>query len=244
MSDKIKITIDGNEVEATKGENLIDVCRRIGIDIPSLCDHDDLTPYGSCRLCMVEWDRGDWSKMITSCNFPIKEGQVFKTNSEKVIRQRKMIMEWTLARASKTPEILDLAKRIGVDVDKVRFSKKDEGCILCGMCIRACEEVVGASAISFSNRGPERKVSSPFGEEAHDCIGCGSCAYVCPTNYIEMKEDDNTREFPLWNVKFEFAKCKKCGRKIAPKKQIEFILKKVKLPEGWFDYCQDCREIK
>ena len=238
---KITVTIDGKKIEAAAGENLLDVCRREFIPIPTLCDHGDLKPYGVCRLCIVEWDRGDWSKIVTSCNFPVKDGQIFKTNSDKVVRQRKMIMELTLARSSQTPEIIDVAKRIGVDVDKIRFPKKDDGCILCGMCIRACSEVVEANAISFAGRGPTRKISSPFFDEAGDCIGCGSCAYVCPTNYIKMEEDADYRTFPEWKVKFEMARCKKCGQKIAPKKQLEFIRKKANLPADWFDVCINCR---
>jgi NADH dehydrogenase/NADH:ubiquinone oxidoreductase subunit G len=240
MADKITITLDGKKVEATSGERLLDVCRRLGVFIPTLCDQDDLEPYGACRLCLVEWDRGDWSKMVTSCNFPVKEGQSFRTDSGKVKRERRMIMEFTLARSSKTPEILEMARMVGVT--ETRFSKQDEGCILCGMCIRACSEVVGANAIGFAERGGKRKVASPLYQEAIDCIGCGSCAEVCPTNYIEVQEDANTRTFPLWNVTFEMAKCKKCGQKVAPKKQIEFLTKRAKnLPEGWFDLCQNCR---
>ena len=239
---KVTITIDGRKVEAQAGENLLDVCRRIDTFIPTLCDNENLQPYGVCRLCVVEWDRGDWSKIVTSCNFPVKDGQVFKTNSEKIIKERKMIMEWTLARSSKTPEIIALAKRIGVEVENVRFPKKDEGCILCGNCIRACSEVVGANAISFAERGPVRKVSSPYYEEAVDCIGCGTCAFACPTNYIKVEEDEKSRTFPLWHVTFEMARCKKCGQKVAPKKQIEFMKSRSKgLPEDWFDLCQNCR---
>jgi bidirectional [NiFe] hydrogenase diaphorase subunit len=237
---QITITIDGQKVQATEGEPLVAVCRRAGIDIPTLCDHQDLTPYGVCRICIVEWDRGDWSKIVTSCNFPVKEGQVFKTNSEKVVRERKMIMEFTLARSSKTPEIVALAKRMGIT--ETRFPKADEGCILCGMCIRACSEVVGANAIGFSMRGAERKIASPFYHEAVDCIGCGSCSYICPTKYIDLKEDATTRSLPLWDVTFEMARCSKCGQKIAPKKQLDFLRKRAKnLPEGWFDLCQNCR---
>lgn len=241
---KIKITLDGKQVEVENGERLLDVCRRQGIFIPTLCDQEDLVPYGSCRLCIVEWVRDGWSKMVTSCNFPVKEGQVFSTTSDKLTRERKMIMEWTLARASNSPEIVALAKKLGVELENVRFSKREELCILCGMCIRACNEVVGANAICFSERGPQRKATSPFDDEAGDCIGCGSCAYVCPTNVIEVIEDEDTRSFPKWKVTFEFAKCKKCGRNVAPKKQIEFMKKKAKIPEGWFDFCQDCREKK
>jgi NADH dehydrogenase/NADH:ubiquinone oxidoreductase subunit G len=238
---EVTITIDGKKIKAVEGEYLLDICKREWIFIPTLCDNSELKPYGACRLCIVEWDRGTWSKIVTSCNFPVKDGQVFKTNSEKVNKERKMIMEFTLARASKTPEIIELAKKLGVESDSVRFPKKEEGCILCGMCIRACSEVVGANAISFSGRGPIRKISSPFFEEAGDCIGCGSCAYVCPTNFIKIEEDAKIRKFPLWKVEFEMAFCKKCGQKIAPKKQLEFISKRANLPKDWFDLCQNCR---
>lgn len=234
------ITIDGRKVEASEGERLLDVCKREDIFIPTLCDHPDLKPYGVCRICIVEWERGSWSKIVTSCNFPVRDGQIFRTNSEKVVRERNMIMEFTLARSSRTPEIIALAKKLGIE--KARFPSKDEGCILCGMCIRVCSEVVEANAISFAKRGPVRTISSPFSGEATDCIGCGSCAYVCPTKYIELKEDENFRSLPLWNVKFEIARCKKCGQKIAPKKQIEFMTRRSKgLSEGWFDLCQNCR---
>lgn len=236
---KISITIDGKKVETEAGENLLGICRREFISIPTMCDHHDLKPYGVCRLCIVEWDRGDWSKIVTSCNFPVKDGQIFKTSSDKILRQRRMIMELTLAHSSATPEVIAMAKKIGVD--KVRFPKKDEGCILCGMCIRACSEIVEANAISFAGRGPTREISSPFFDEAGDCIGCGSCAYICPTKYIKMEEDENYRTFTQWKVKFEMARCKKCGQKIAPKKQLEFIHKKANLPPDWFDVCINCR---
>lgn len=236
----IAITVDGQRVEATAGERLLDVCRRLRIFIPTLCDHEGVKPYGACRLCLVEWDRGDWSKMVTACNFPVQEGQAFRTNSERVERERRMIMEWTLARSSRTPEIVALAKRLGVE--SARFPERDEGCILCGLCIRACSEIVEADAISFSERGPVRKVASPFYGEANDCIGCGTCAAICPTRYIEVQETAESRTFPLWHVTFEFARCTRCGQKVAPKKQIEFLKKRAKgLPDDWFDLCQNCR---
>lgn len=237
--DKIQVTIDGKKVEAINGENLLDICRHENIYIPTLCDNHDLKPYGVCRLCIVEWDRGSWSKIVTSCNFPVKDGQIFKTNSEKILRMRKMIIELILARSSKTPEIIELARKLGVN--ETRFEKQDNGCILCGNCVRACSEIVEVNAISFAGRGPTREVSSPFSEEATDCIGCGSCAFVCPTNYILVEENDKTRKFPLWKVEFEMAHCSKCGQKIAPKKQLEFLRKKVNLPQDWFNLCQNCR---
>ncbi len=232
MSDQITITLDDKQVKATAGERLLDVCRREGIEIPTLCDHVDVSSYGACRLCLVEWDRGDWSKMVTSCNFPVKDGQTFRTNSDKVVRIRNMIMQFTLARSSNVPEVVELAKKWGVT--ETKFSKQEEGCILCGNCVRACSEVVGANAIGFSERGKDRKVSPPLNAEAIDCIGCGSCAYVCPTNFIKVEETPTTRKFPLWNAEFEMVYSKKLGQKI-PRKQIEFVAERAGLPIEHFE---------
>lgn len=233
------ITIDGRSFGASAGETLLDVCRRNDIFIPTLCHHHDIEPYGVCRLCIVEWDRGDWSKIVTACNFPVKENQIFKTNTDKIKRERRVLVELMLARSSNVPEIVALAKKLGVE--KVRFPKDEEGCILCGSCVRACEEVVGVSAISFADRGPKRELTSPFFDEAHDCIGCGSCAYICPVNFIKVEENEKVRKFPLWKVEFKMARCKKCGMKIAPKKQLDYIRKRANLPKDWFDVCQSCR---
>lgn len=238
MSD-ITLTINGESVSANASESVLDVCRRKGIDIPTLCNNSEMNAYGSCRLCMVEIEQNGQCKMITSCNTAAVDGLVVNTHTEQVNKQRKMIMEFILARSSNSPEIQAIADRLGVS--ETRFKKRDDKCMLCGLCIRACAEVVGVSAISFAGRGADRHVSSPFDEEATACIGCGSCAYVCPTNCIEVKEDNNTREFPKWNVSFEMAHCKKCGQKIAPKKQLEYFNEKVELPDDWFDVCNNCR---
>jgi len=240
MENLITINIDGKDVKAEKGSNLLPVLSKMGIFIPTLCTHDQIKPYGVCRLCIVEWVRGEgWTKIVTSCDFPVKDGQKFLTNSEKVRRERQMIMELILARSSNVPEVVELAKRLGVT--EPRFPKDEEGCILCGLCIKACEEVVGVSAIGFQSRGPNRSVVSPFDDEAHRCIGCGSCVYVCPTNYIKMEEKDHVRKIPLWHVEFKMQKCKTCGQDIAPEKQLRYIRRKADLPENFFDNCLNCR---
>lgn len=236
---EVKINIDGQEFSAKEGEFLLGVLRKNGFYIPTACFHDQMEPYGVCRLCVVEWQRDGWSKIVTSCNFPIKDGQKFLTSTDRIRRIRRALVELMLARSSKTPEIIELAKAVGVT--DTPYPKEDNGCIMCGLCINACEQVVGASAIGFQERGPKREVCSPFMDEAHRCIGCGSCVYVCPTNFIKMEDKNHVRKLPLWHVEFKMKKCKVCGQDIAPEKQLEFIRNKVKLPENFFDTCLNCR---
>jgi NADH dehydrogenase/NADH:ubiquinone oxidoreductase subunit G len=236
---KIKINIDGRDIEAEGGSFLLETLRKEGFFIPTLCNHEEITPYGVCRLCIVEWVRDGWSKVVTSCNFPIKDGQKFLTNTDRIRKERQTIMELILSRSSNVPEVVELAQRLGVET--TRFPKDEEGCILCGLCIKACEEVVGVSAIGFQGRGPSRKVIAPFDDSAKACIGCGSCAFVCPTNYIKMEEKDHVRKIPLWHVEYKMQQCKTCGADIAPKKQLEYIKQKVGLPSDFFDNCLNCR---
>lgn len=239
MANQVKITVDGKEMKAPEGSFLLDVLHAKNIFVPSLCHHEKIKPYHVCRVCIVEVEENGRRKVMTSCNMKVREGLTVHTTSEKLVRERKMLMELMLARSSKTPEIIALAKRLGVE--ETRFPKEDNGCILCGQCIKACEEVVGVSAIGFSSRGPDRKVSAPFDCEAERCIGCGSCVYVCPTNFIKMEEKDHIRKLPLWHVEFKMQQCKKCGQDIAPEKQLKYIIKKVGLAENFFDNCLNCR---
>lgn len=236
----VKFIVDGRELEGEEGSYLLPVLLKNGFNIPHLCCHEGVKPYGVCRLCIVELDRGDWQKVVTSCNYPIKAGMKIVTNSDRLVRERRMLAELMLARSSKTPEVIELARSLGVT--ETRFEpKEDNGCVMCGHCVRACEEVVGVSAICFSQRGPKREVVSPFLDSSKDCIGCGSCAYICPTNYIEMYEKGDVRGFPQWKVEFKMTRCKKCGQLIAPKKQLEYIIKKAGLPKDYYDVCINCR---
>lgn len=237
----VNITVDGQKIAAERGEALMPVLLKNGYDIPHMCFNEEMPPYGACRLCLVEIEQGGGRKVHTSCSFPVSEGLIVHTASDKILRQRRMIAELLLARCPDVPQIKDLAKRLGVE-DAERFTKKKEGCILCGLCTRACEQVVGVSAISFVGRGPEKYVATPFLDESHECIGCGSCVYICPVDFIKMEEDEKVRRFPQWKVEFEMALCKKCGQKVAPKKQIEVMKARSKdLPPDWFDLCQNCR---
>lgn len=193
------ITVNGQQVQAEEGEYILQVCQRIGIDIPTLCWYPHIEPYGGCRLCVVEATRGTRTRMVTSCNFPVSDGMTVETETERVISARKMAIELLVSRSGSTPLIKEYAERYGIDTS--RFGVGDDACILCGLCVRVCSELVGANAICFVGRGTERKVSTPFEINSEACIGCGACAKVCPTGVISVEDiaedEGGIRDLPL-----------------------------------------------
>jgi bidirectional [NiFe] hydrogenase diaphorase subunit len=181
----VTLTIDGKIINVEGETPIIEAARKLGIKIPTLCHHEALKPYGACRLCVVEVIKNKWSKLVTSCNYPAEEGLVVLTTSDRVRRTRRMLMEFFLVRSPNVPVIKQMADKMGVRASRLK-KQEDERCILCGLCVRVCEEMVGVSAISFANRGIEREVDTPFGMDSDVCIGCGGCTYICPTGCIEM----------------------------------------------------------
>lgn len=238
----IKLNIDGREIKAEDGQTILQAARENCIDIPTLCHNEALEPYGACRLCIVEISKGGRSRIVTSCLYPVEEGLEVKTNSPRIINNRRMILELLLARCSKNEVIKELASQMGIEQSSFAPEYlEDKNCILCGLCVRACEQVVGVSAISLINRGVNRKVAPPFLEPATACIGCGSCYYVCPTGAIKMEDRGDMRIIHNWNVEFKLKKCKVCGNYWAPEAQLDYIRQKVNLPEDFFNICPDCK---
>ena len=182
------VTIDGRACQAQDGETILEVARRHGIWIPTLCYHAALEPYASCRICVVEIDRGGWWQVVTACNYPIRRDLTVRVNSERVIRDREGVMQLLLARSPDSPELRALAARMGVaETPYPKVTEAQRNCILCGLCVRVCEERIGASAISLVGRGVDRAVAAPFRIASDDCIGCGACAAVCPVGTIEVR---------------------------------------------------------
>jgi NADH dehydrogenase/NADH:ubiquinone oxidoreductase subunit G len=238
----VTLNIDGRELKAEKEQTILQVARENGIDIPTLCHHEAIEPYGACRLCIVEVSKGKRTRIVTSCLYPVEEGLKVKTDSPRVISNRKTILELLLARCSKNKVIIELASQMGIEQPSFKSEYlEDNDCIVCGLCVRACEQVVGVSAISLVNRGITKEPASPFLEPAADCIGCGSCYYICPTGAIKMEDRKDTRIIYNWKVEFKLKKCKVCGNYWAPEKQLEYIRKKWNLPEDFFDICPTCK---
>lgn len=185
----IKFTIDGVDVVAEEGWTVLDTARQYGINIPTLCYHPAVEASGACRLCVVEAREGNWSKIVISCMYPPWEGVEILTNSPRVLNTRKWILEMLLAECPGSPEIKKLAAEHGVT--STRFSIKDpeEKCLLCGLCVKVCQEVVGVQAISFGSRGTSKIVATPYMVPNQACISCGSCLTVCPTGAMQDRFD-------------------------------------------------------
>jgi heterodisulfide reductase subunit A len=189
----VSLTIDGKKVEVERGTPILKAARSLGIEIPTLCYWEFVEPYGACRLCVVEVIKGKRRRLVTACNYPAEDGLEVLTDTDKVRRDRRMVLELLLARTPNVPLIRELAREYGVEEPRFAAPRPEEKCILCGLCVRVCEELVGASAIGFAGRGVEREVTTPFEVESEACIACGACAYVCPTGAVTM-EDTKGRE--------------------------------------------------
>jgi len=237
----IPITIDGQKAEVERGTTVLQAARGIGIEIPTLCYHEAVAPYGVCRLCTVEVARGKRSRLTTSCTYPVLEEIAVQTASPRVLQARKIILELLLARCPSVKKVQDMARQMGIE--KPRFPVGNDDCILCGLCVRVCEELIGASAISFSNRGVNREVTPPFRLAPETCIGCGACAFVCPTGAIAVEDVDGIRRIPRWHVEHTMHKCPECGEQFVPEPQVAYVRGKSSLPPETFELCPRCRRI-
>ncbi len=182
MSD-IQFEIDGKQVTATEGMTVLETARKEGIDIPTLCHHEKLEPFGACRLCIVEVEDRGWTKLVVSCVYPVQKGIVVRTRSEKIDRIRKTIIELLMAHAPDAPALVELAGVYGAVPD--RFEKDPSFCIHCGLCVRYCAEVAQKHALGFVDRGINKEISFIPQIAAKECPDCKECFPLCPTSYLQ-----------------------------------------------------------
>jgi predicted molibdopterin-dependent oxidoreductase YjgC len=241
----ITVTIDGRTTSVEKGTTILRAARDMGIRIPTLCHNDAVEPYAACRVCIVEASDGKgWSKIVTSCNYEVWDGLHVDTCSETVREARRTVLDLILSAHPNARPVQEVAERYGVTEPSYAGDPGDD-CILCGLCVRVCDQVVGVSALGFSSRGPARKMVSPFHEPSPTCIGCGSCVYVCPTRCLHIVDEGNRRVLykqSRENVfkEFDLLPCLGCGKLFLPKEQMEYVQKKFKLPRELAQTCPTC----
>jgi NADH dehydrogenase/NADH:ubiquinone oxidoreductase subunit G len=180
---EILLQIDGIEVEAKEGMTILEAARSAGIDIPTLCHHDKLEPYGACRICTVEVDVRGRTNLVAACLYPVEQNLVVRTRSEKIDKTRKVLLELMLAHAPDAAELQDLAQEYGADKD--RFEKESSFCILCGLCVRYCTEVKKKNAVGFVDRGARREISFIPEIASKECWNCKECFPLCPTEALQ-----------------------------------------------------------
>jgi bidirectional [NiFe] hydrogenase diaphorase subunit len=237
--EEVGLYFNGIFVRSPMEYTLLQAARANGFEIPTLCYHPDLPSEGHCRLCVVEVGEGPRTRLVNSCTYPVEKGLKVQTHSDKVMHARRIVLELLLARAPQAKLIQDLAHDHGVFETRFHVEDPEELCILCGLCVRTCKEIVGVSAISMASRTPDKQVATPFKEASEACIGCGSCAFICPTNVIPYTEKDGVRT--IWGRNFELQPCNVCGNYIAPKAQLEHWAHLTGDPVETFFVCRDCR---
>ncbi len=180
---EIRMKIDGKEVRATEGMTVLEAARGVGIRIPTLCHHDDLQPYGGCRLCIVEAEARGGKSIVASCVHPAEDGLVITTSSDRIDRIRRNILELLLAHAPDSPPLQELAREYGADRNK--FDQQPSFCIHCGLCVRYCAEIKQKHAVGFIDRGVRKEISFLPEIASTECNDCKECFPLCPTSYLQ-----------------------------------------------------------
>jgi NADH dehydrogenase/NADH:ubiquinone oxidoreductase subunit G len=206
----IHLTINDRALAVAEGRTLLEACREHDIHVPTLCYHPALEPYGACRLCLVELVQpGRPGKLVPACTYPCEAGAVVATHSPAVQRSRRITAELLLAGAGDSPEVVALGRELGVRAVRYRLPEADV-CVLCGLCVRACREIVGANAISLARRGLARQVSPPFEVASGACIACGTCVLICPTGAIQLSDVTGRRGVHPAGSAYDREYCRVC----------------------------------
>lgn len=184
----VSLTINERRIQAEEGATILEAARGADIYIPTLCYFHLLKPYGGCRLCVVEISDRIRSRLVTSCTYPVEEGLEVKTETPEVVEVRKMLVEFLLARAPNARAVQFLAREYGIEKPLLKARDEGELCILCGLCARVCDEIIGVSAINFVGRGVNREVTFHPDISSELCVGCGVCVAVCPTGCLELEK--------------------------------------------------------
>ena len=180
---KISLQIDGQKVTVKEGMTVLEAARSVDISIPTLCDYEKLAPYGACRVCTVEAEARGATTLVAACLYPVEKDLVVRTRTDKVDKIRKMLLEQMLSHAPDSEQILELAEVYGADKD--RFEPESSFCILCGLCVRYCDEVKKKNAVGFFDRGAKREIGFIPEVAIRECWECKECFPLCPTSALQ-----------------------------------------------------------
>ena len=238
----VELTVNGKTIPVPEDATLLQAVRAAGFDLPTLCHHEGLEPFGACRLCMVSIVEPR-QEIVAACAYPVEAGLVVETETAAAVAARRLALEFLLARCPQAQAIQEMALQAGLSTSRFepfRAGPEDELCMLCGLCVRVCREAIGAAAISFVGRGADRHVAAPFKVQAEACIGCGACAEICPTGAIQMEDRGSQRILHTWNTTIELQRCPECGGFFAPVKQ-DFLKELFPEIQDLWPLCPKCR---
>jgi predicted molibdopterin-dependent oxidoreductase YjgC len=236
------ITIDDRQYPAQEGMTVLEVARAHNIPIPTLCYHPSLRPSGSCRLCAVEVPGRETGRQVTllACILKVKEGLTVKTQSEAVTRARTRAFRNLLQMAPQAKNIISLARSFDIDP-----GPPPDGCVRCRLCVRVCKEIVGPGALRIEKRDGMNYVAPIEGL----CIGCGTCANICPTDVILVEDHDTVRTITIRDEiigRHPLEKCEGCGKQYATPKFLDHIHRRTSAHtdvKAHHNYCPTCAKL-
>jgi NADH dehydrogenase/NADH:ubiquinone oxidoreductase subunit G len=244
------VTIENKQVTVQREATILEAALKAGVWIPTLCYHPTFSTPATCRICMVEilGQEGAAGRLVTACNYPVRKDMTVSVSSERATRVRKGVMQLLLARSPDSVELRELARRMDVEASPYpKVTESQRNCILCGLCVAVCEEVIGASAIGFAGRGVERAVAAPFRQASETCIACGACAAICPVGTIQVRihEDTGEAEISPFKSRSKLLICEDCGERMVSVPVAQAMSERVKI--DWEEFrrlarlCPECR---